>query len=154
MRLDDIARPMADRVLVAFDGSDPSRAAVRHAASIFPSATFEILYVSDPVEWAGTDDMGGYFSDRAFADMEETARTVVAEGRDLVPDEQSVRTHVRVGRPARTIVEAAADLDVDHVVVGTHGRRGMSRLILGSVAELVARRSPVAVTVVGPPDAE
>lgn len=38
--------------------------------------------------------------------------------------------------------------DVDHVAVGSHGRSGVSRLLLGSVAESVMRRPPVPVTVV------
>lgn len=52
------------------------------------------------------------------------------------------------GRPARTIVEYVEDHDVDHVVVGSHGRSGLSRTLLGSVAERVVRRSSVPVTVV------
>jgi len=35
----------------------------------------------------------------------------------------------------------------DHVVVGSHGRTGVSRIILGSTAENVIRRSPVPVTI-------
>jgi nucleotide-binding universal stress UspA family protein len=38
--------------------------------------------------------------------------------------------------------------DVDHVVMGSNGRRGVSRLVLGSVAERVVRGAPVPVTVV------
>jgi nucleotide-binding universal stress UspA family protein len=39
--------------------------------------------------------------------------------------------------------------DVDALVVGSHGRDGVTRLLPGSVAETVVRRSPVPVTVVG-----
>ncbi len=59
-----------------------------------------------------------------------------------VPGESdtTVRTVHEVGHPARTVV--------NHVVVGSHGREGVSRLLLGSVAEKIVRRSPVPVTVV------
>jgi nucleotide-binding universal stress UspA family protein len=45
-------------------------------------------------------------------------------------------------------VDYAAEHDIDHIVVGSHGRTGASRILLGSVAETVARRSPVPVTIV------
>jgi nucleotide-binding universal stress UspA family protein len=46
------------------------------------------------------------------------------------------------------IVTYADENDVDHVVLGSHGRKGLTRVLLGSVAEAVVRRSPVPVTVV------
>lgn len=49
---------------------------------------------------------------------------------------------------ARGILDEAARLDVDHIVVGTHDRRGFEHLILGSVAERVAKRADVPVTIV------
>lgn len=52
-----------------------------------------------------------------------------------------VVTHVLSGAPASEIVWLAAKLGADLVVVGSHGRRGLSRLLVGSVAELVVRRA-------------
>jgi len=40
-------------------------------------------------------------------------------------------------------VEAAQRWGADLIVVGTHGRRGLNRLLLGSVAEGLARTAPV-----------
>jgi nucleotide-binding universal stress UspA family protein len=54
---------------------------------------------------------------------------------------------VVVGRPAREIVDYADENDIDHVVMGSHGRSGVSRIVLGSVAENVVRKSSVPVTV-------
>ena len=42
----------------------------------------------------------------------------------------------------------AEENDIDHIVVGSHGRGGVSRMLLGSVAETVARRSSVPVTII------
>ena len=50
--------------------------------------------------------------------------------------------------PARGIVDEAARLGVNHVVVGTHGRKGLEHLVLGSVAEKVAKEATVPVTIV------
>jgi len=55
---------------------------------------------------------------------------------------------VVVGRPAREITDELESGEYDHVVMGSHGRSGVSRILLGSVAETVLRRSPVPVTVV------
>jgi len=48
------------------------------------------------------------------------------------------------------VAQLASDLEAELVVVGTHGRRGLRRLLLGSVAEGVVRLSPCPVLVVRP----
>ena len=55
-----------------------------------------------------------------------------------------------VGAPAQTVLEYLEDEgnSIDQVVMGSHGRTGLSRVLMGSVAEKVTRRSPVPVTVV------
>lgn len=54
---------------------------------------------------------------------------------------------------ARDSVEAVArEIDADLVVMGTHGRRGVSRLLMGSVAEAVLRTSTRPVLIVRTPD--
>jgi nucleotide-binding universal stress UspA family protein len=45
--------------------------------------------------------------------------------------------HVRIGTPARAILQTAADIDADVIVVGTHQRRGLKKMVLGSVAAQV-----------------
>jgi len=62
----------------------------------------------------------------------------------------NVRAHLRLEAPAHEIAQIAADLEADLVVVGTHGRRGIARLLLGSVAESVVRLAPCPVLVVRP----
>ena len=53
----------------------------------------------------------------------------------------SCRTMARRGDPASVIVTMAEELKVDLVVMPTHGRTGLERMILGSVAERVAREA-------------
>lgn len=60
----------------------------------------------------------------------------------------SFRMETTVGNPAREIVSFAEDNDITEIVMGSHGRRGVSRVLLGSVAETVVRRAPTTVTVV------
>jgi nucleotide-binding universal stress UspA family protein len=55
---------------------------------------------------------------------------------------------VEVGDPRDTIVEAARTQGADLIVMGTQGRRGLSRVVMGSVAEDVVRHAPCPVLVV------
>lgn len=59
-------------------------------------------------------------------------------------------THVRLDAPAEEIAQLASDLEAELIVLGTHGRRGVRRLMLGSVAEATVRLAPCAVLVVRP----
>jgi nucleotide-binding universal stress UspA family protein len=59
---------------------------------------------------------------------------------------------VRIGDPVDELVSVALELRASLVVVGTHGRRGLRRLVLGSVAERVARLAPCAVLIARAPD--
>ena len=54
------------------------------------------------------------------------------------------------GRVADAIVAQARRLRADLIVMGTHGRRGVTRVLLGSDADLVVRYSPVPVLLVPP----
>jgi universal stress protein A len=49
------------------------------------------------------------------------------------------QTSLRFGDPRTEIQTAAVRVDAELIVMGTHGRRGVSRLVLGSVAESIAR---------------
>jgi nucleotide-binding universal stress UspA family protein len=55
---------------------------------------------------------------------------------------------------AEAIVSHAASAGVDLIVIGTHGRKGVSRLLLGSVAERVVRAAPCPVLTVHHPEHE
>jgi nucleotide-binding universal stress UspA family protein len=55
---------------------------------------------------------------------------------------------VEVGDPRDAIVATAAAVKADLIVMGTHGRRGLSRVVMGSVAEDVVRHAPCPVLVV------
>jgi nucleotide-binding universal stress UspA family protein len=53
-----------------------------------------------------------------------------------------------VGEPSRAILEFAKQRGADLIVMATHGRRGLSRLLLGSIAEKIVRLSPIPVMTV------
>jgi len=65
--------------------------------------------------------------------------------RALTADERprtNVTIQIRIGSVAEHILDFAREHNVDLIVMGTHGRRGLSHLLLGSVAEQVLRSAP------------
>jgi nucleotide-binding universal stress UspA family protein len=60
--------------------------------------------------------------------------------------------HLAAGSAWKQILQVAIDLQADLLLVGTHGRTGLKRLMLGSVAEAVARKASCPVLVVRPKD--
>ena len=144
---------MTERVLVPIDGSESSWAALEYAFGHHGDDPVVVLYVADPSERAYTDRSRGgedepdekedseEYSVEYSKELFETAR----ERADAAGVE--VETETTIGSPADAILEYAADNEIDHIVMGSRGRSGLSRLLLGSVAETVVRRSSVPVTV-------
>ncbi|RQG90163.1 universal stress protein [Natrarchaeobius halalkaliphilus] len=135
-------------ILVAYDGSEPAQEAVEHAVRNYPGEEIVLLRV---VEAAGGSTGAGMNLAREFL---KERRTEISESIDedvaeiAADDDVEFRTETAVGDPARAIVSFAEDHDIDHIVVGNHGRSGVSRVLLGSVAEGIVRRAPAPVTVV------
>ena len=63
-----------------------------------------------------------------------------------------VLTGLSSGDTGHLIAEVAKDVDAEVILVGSHGRRGLARLLLGSVAERVVREASTSVYVVRPSD--
>lgn len=61
--------------------------------------------------------------------------------------DQQVVFHVRIGDPAKVLHQIAVDVDADLIVVGTHARRGLAKMLIGSVAEELVRTAHVPVMV-------
>ena len=140
-------------VLVAYDESEQAQRALRHALERYPEATISAVHVSDPREWiAQGEEEGPQFVEGAY-DRVSDAATKALEAAESIAEEydRRIRTEAVVGGPARALVEYAEEEDVDHIVLGSHGRRGVSRFLLGSVSESVAKRAPVSVTMIRNP---
>jgi nucleotide-binding universal stress UspA family protein len=57
-------------------------------------------------------------------------------------------TSVREGDPKMVILDCATEWRTDLIVVGSHGRKGLTRFVLGSVSEAVARHAHCSVEIV------
>ncbi|MFC6834909.1 universal stress protein [Halomarina ordinaria] len=136
-------------VLVPFDGSEPAERALDHVAAQFPDARVTLLTVIDPSAGFATGAGTPGTAEVWYESVRERAETNLAEARaEAEARGLRVDTVVETGRPAATIVDYAEKHGAESIVMGSHGRRGVSRLLLGSVAESVVRRSSVPVTVV------
>ncbi|WP_290818479.1 universal stress protein [Halovivax sp.] len=137
---------MTDRVLVPFDDSEPARTALEEACSLFSDAELVVLHVLDASD-AGSAIDGAGTEDLQVAE-DELAEGLFADAHEIAAEcGRTIETRVVRGQPAREIRRFAVDRDVDHVVMGSHGRSGLSRILVGSVAEEVIRNSPVSVTI-------
>lgn len=134
---------MYDTILFPFDGSEGAAETLYHAGEIahWADATVRVLYVADTTHDSVTV-VGGNVVDALVREGE----AVVAEAAETLETlGVSHETDVVQGNPARTITEYAEQYDHDLVVIPTHGRRGVSRYLIGSVAERVLRLSSVPV---------
>jgi nucleotide-binding universal stress UspA family protein len=137
-------------VLIAYDGSEVSRAAVRHAAELFAGRRAVLATAWEPGLAAvpvGLSDSMGMGMDTLPPDpatvkavdrgQREHASTVVADGAELarslglVVEPQAVPDEVDV---ADTLVDIARERDAAVVVVGSHGISGLRKRLLGSVS--------------------
>ena len=139
---------MPSHVLVPVDGSPQSLQALRFVSTEWVDVRVTLLHVINPVQRGYRAGVLPSGSEDWYQDARADAEEILEEAQVELDVDGETATRTEVGRPAATIVEVAGGDEFDHVVVGSHGRRGVSRLVLGSVAEHVARRSPVPVTIV------
>lgn len=139
-------RDLPGYILVPIDGSKPSISALKYAHEHFPAGSITALHVVETV--------GGYPSvDPTGTYVNEEVSVLRQEAEELLLDVQArvdldVQTAVRFGKPGNEIVDYAAEANCDQIVMGSLGRSGIARILLGSVAESVARRSRIPTTLV------
>ncbi len=96
---------------------------------------------SDDLEAAVTDQR-----EQAYADLQVFLPPRFAS--------HLIDLRVVLGHPFERIIETAVQQDVALIILGTHGRTGLSRAVMGSIAERVARLAPCPVMMVKAPSEE
>ncbi|WP_053947168.1 universal stress protein [Halolamina sediminis] len=142
---------MPKTVLVPVDGSPQSEVALDHALEQFPDDEIVALTAVDPIAagYSAAPGAEGGYPGEWIEQANERADDILNDAVEHAAEQGHEIDTVRVtDRPARAIVDYADEEDVDHIVLGSHGRTGVTRVLLGSVAETVVRRSPCPVTVV------
>lgn len=144
---------MYQRILVAVDGSETASRALIEAVHLAEAleAQLRLIFV--------VDIKSLYWSDELPVDREMIEEGWSNEGRNILARAEAVVHAAGVGVDAAlretdgggigdAIAAEAASWPADLIVLGTHGRRGIRHLLLGSVAESVARAAPVPVLLV------
>jgi len=146
---------MYTRILIAVDGSATSEHALRHAIGLAKglSAALRVVHVVDmgvlPLGPELAIDIGAVTKARRTAGEQvlEKARATCRAG-GIEAEARLLETGTPTQRIAAAIADEATAWPADLVVAGTHGRTGVQRLLLGSVAEGIARVSPVPVLLI------
>ncbi|MEQ1564000.1 MAG: universal stress protein [Myxococcota bacterium] len=136
---------MNEVILVPHDLTPFSDAGLARAGSVRAGGHLHVVHVlprldlSHPtVVWPADED-----EPRRKHALGALAERLAASGVDL-PD---VVLHVSIGDPGTRVVELARELGATLIVMPTHGRRGIERMLVGSVAEHVVRFAPCPVLV-------
>jgi universal stress protein A len=135
-------------ILCPVDFSDASRKAVQYArefASNMGAAVY-LLNVVEPRPMAVDITLN-------YVPLEEDLEKAASEDLKVILQEfiqagLKAECAVEFGNPSDVILDKAAELDVNLLIMGSHGKTGLSRLIMGSVAETVVRKANCPVLIV------
>ena len=145
---------MYKNILVAIDDSETSRCALAEAKHIAKAsqAKLYIVHVVDEVlltiHGHAMLDMGS--SDSAICKLRHAGQTLLENAMkdtgEIKAEALLLETQKR--RISETLAEKGNELNIDLIVVGRHGQRGLATLLLGSVAEQLAKISNASVLLV------
>lgn len=147
-------RPMAlpKTILVPTDFSPPSEAALDRAVSYARAFGAEIILMhAYEIPVVGFPEGALVATAELVTELDAGARESLArEAASRAGSHVIIRTIVKQGDPATVIAETADEVGAGLICIGTHGRTGLSRMLLGSVAEKVVRTATVPVLTVHP----
>lgn len=142
---------MFKHILVPVDGSETSLQAVAKAAGLAKAFGSEVtaVYVLDPYPFTGVGADFAYGQAQYLSAATAEANTALEAVKQQM-DEAGVAVKTMVGEGHAVhegIVRVGDSVGADLIVMGSHGRRGLEKLVLGSVAQRVlsAARIPVLV---------
>jgi nucleotide-binding universal stress UspA family protein len=146
------SRAGAPRLIgVAFDGSEEAAAALREGAALARErgATLKVVAVVPPLEVFTADPRDPHYHTDAEIEQHrrEEHRRMLEGAAEPLPDELRAATVLADGQPAAEIVDQAGK-DIDVLVMGSRNYGPIRRVMVGSTAIAVMRRSPCPVIVI------
>jgi nucleotide-binding universal stress UspA family protein len=134
-------------VVVGYDGSTPSRAALAHAVALGDGAHLVVVHAREARAPEATSRWRELLDADHQSQASATLDAILREG-DGVPAGASWEARVVDGRPAEAILEIAREVHADAIIVGAHGVGAAARL--GSVPYELLARAEVPVTLIPP----
>lgn len=139
-------------ILVPVDGSPTSLQAVAKAAELAKifSSTVTAIYVIDPYPFTGVGADFAYGQSQYLSAATAEAQAALQAAKDaFAVTGVAANTAVVEGHVVhRGIVQTAQEVGADLLVIGSHGRRGLEKLVLGSVTQRVLSEVHLPVLVV------
>jgi nucleotide-binding universal stress UspA family protein len=138
-----------ERIVVGTDFSDLAESAVDQAVELaeLVGAAVTIVHAYELPMLSLPDGVVVSTAEVATGLTENAAKRLKASAERQKDSKVSIGTVLRMGAAWDELNAIAADEQADLIVVGTHGRRGVSRALIGSVAERVVRTATVPVLV-------
>ena len=138
------------KIMVSLDGSESSMRALDFITSRpwAESDQFMIVSVVEPDKGDMSMAQAMTNPDEVFFANAEKLLANVKDKFDVALKGHSVSTAVLSGPVVESLVDCAKEYSADLIVMGSEGRKGVSRLLLGSVAEGVLRNAPCSVQIV------
>ena len=138
------------RVLVPLDGSETSDRALDAAADFAARIGAEIVacHVVDLARAAAMSGGEAQLVAGCLEALHDEGRSILKDAERRVAGRVQVTTRVVDGTPVEAIEKLAEEISAAYIVLGSHGRSGLTRLVLGSVAEGVVRAARIPVMVV------
>ena len=132
-----------EKILVPLDGSEISEAIlpeIEKLASAF-GASICLLHVVPPVIVSGSIEAVVQYETITLASTKEGEAYLRKIEKRLKGKGFTVESHLQQGNEAQRILEQCDQEDIGLIAMSTHGRSGVSRWLLGSVAEKVVRHA-------------
>jgi nucleotide-binding universal stress UspA family protein len=155
---------MYQKILVPLDGSDLAECVLPHVEAIAAGCKVSqvvLVRVVDPIRLPGSvparGDFGFTEKDRRQLEKhrKEAAEAYLKKIVDSLDVKGSNPSHAALeGKVAESLVDYAKNNNVDLIVIASHGRSGVSRWVLGSVADRMVRSSCVPVLMIRAPGCE
>jgi nucleotide-binding universal stress UspA family protein len=143
------------KILIAIDYNPTARNIAETGYSLAKSMNAEVtlLHVVADYTYYSSLDYSPILGFDSFSNLGALQTNTVVELQNAAQDylkkmkkslnDDAIKTMVKDGDTGDAIIDAATESGIDIIVLGTHSRRGLDKILMGSVAEKVLRRSTV-----------
>jgi nucleotide-binding universal stress UspA family protein len=143
------------KVLIALDYNSTAQKVAEQGYALAKSmnAQITLLHVISDAAYYSSDIYSPLMGYDSFTDIKFIETASVEELREAALDyldksqqhlnDTTIQTAVKEGDFGEQILETATEINADIIVMGTHSRRGLEKILVGSVAEKVLRHSTI-----------